>query len=592
MTFDPDQEAVLADPHERLLIEAPPGSGKTRTAVTLIGRDIDQGGVGGTQRVLVLTFSRNARAQLDGYAAELLTPDQRVRAEITNYHSWFWGKVSQYRCSLGLPLDLELATEAQRNADVAAAMQAAVVARAPRDRRQVSDYSRSLEYELPGGRPDRLSEPRPRNAEVAEQLRELHIRSSRIHYDDLAYYTWLLLSGSRTLHQLWRHKYPVIVLDEYQDTSPLQAAIVNKLAGNSSRVYAFADPLQQIYEWRDASKRRLDEFREQHPSEHRLRTLHRYRDRPALQTWMQQVRDVLLDDAAVVRADRPPEVQVTRYDPAQPERSKVWGAEARELWQLDDPIARAFRDAHVQTIAVLTRRREQLSVLERHLTKNFRCGRLRARDDGLDFAVEWVDGYATAVTIEHHAQRLLRLAQAVVPRHPHLDLHERVGANGIDTARLREPRRTLAEGMTRLAEGCESVADSFRAAQDLIRLACHQQDRRAIDWDTLYAVRHVLQAPAHLPDDEAGERARARVRQARFRSAPAPRRGLYLLSCHEGKGKEFDFVILPHVSTANFKDDEESRQLLYVSLSRARQRILIRLAQGDAPAICQRLGLG
>lgn len=101
----------------------------------------------------------------------------------------------------------------------------------------------------------------------------------------------------------------------------------------------------------------------------------------------------------------------------------------------------------------------------------------------------------------------------------------------------------------------------------------------------------MFQVSSPLADHEAAERARARVRQARFRSAPAPRRGLFLLSCHEGKGKEFDFVILPHVSTANFKDDEESRQLLYVSLSRARRRLLIRVAMGDAPPICERLRL-
>jgi hypothetical protein len=50
-------------------------------------------------------------------------------------------------------------------------------------------------------------------------------------------------------------------------------------------------------------------------------------------------------------------------------------------------------------------------------------------------------------------------------------------------------------------------------------------------------------------------------------------------------------VILPHVSRANFGDDEESRQLLYVSLSRARRRLLICLAAGAVPAVCERLGL-
>lgn len=141
MIFDQAQEDVLADESECLLVEAPPGSGKTHTAVRLVGRDIDAGRIGSTQRALVLTFSRSARSQLDSYAAELLTPSQRARSEITNYHAWFWQKVTQYRTSLGLPLQIELATEAERQADVLAAMELEGVQRVSKDKRQLSDYS-------------------------------------------------------------------------------------------------------------------------------------------------------------------------------------------------------------------------------------------------------------------------------------------------------------------------------------------------------------------------------------------------------------------------------------------------------------------
>jgi hypothetical protein len=378
----------------------------------------------------------------------------------------------------------------------------------------------------------------------------------------------------------------------YQDSSPLQAAIVTRLTGQGSRVYAFADPLQQIYEWRDASKQRLDEFRASRgPSEHILRTLHRYRHRPALQVWMQHVRDVLLDDAASVTVIRPPEIHVVYYDPNQPEKGKVWGAATRELWQIDEPIAKALRSREARTIGVIARRRDQLTVLERHLTKRFRCGRLRASEDALDLAIEWVDGYASAITVEHHTHRLLTLAKAVAPRHQHLDFAARVGPDGIDPARLREPRRGLAESITELAHRCDTLPGAFRAVHDLTRLVCEGQDPRVIDWDCLYAIRRVLHAQPHLSHTEAAERAHARVRQARFGSAPSPRRGIYLLSCHEGKGKEFDFVVLPYVADTNFEDDEESRQLLYVSLSRARRWILVRLASGRVPPICKRLGL-
>lgn len=362
-----------------------------------------------------------------------------------------------------------------------------------------------------------------------------------------------------------------MILDEYQDTSPLQAAIVTRLTGPASRVYAFADPLQQIYTWRDATRQRLEELRTTGVSEHQLQTLHRYRHRPRLQRWMQQARDVLLDDAARVTVTRPPEVEVCFYDPDLPERGKVRGAESRQLVHVDNAVGRGFDAPDISSIAVLARRHDQLAVLERHLTKRFRCGRLGSADRALEWVGEWIDGYAAAISHEHHVARLIDVARTVVPRHGHLDFAERLGPDGIRVDRLRNPRRSLAERLNALGRGCDTLPDAFSAAQSAIRLALADQHPRAVDWDCLSVLRRVLQAPANLDDAKAAERVRSRIRQARYGNSAgaSPRRGLYLLTCHEGKGKEFDLVILPWVHQDNFEDTAEARQLLYVSLSRA-----------------------
>jgi UvrD/REP helicase N-terminal domain len=185
------------------------------------------------------------------------------------------------------------------------------------------DYARALEFGLEQGRPERLKEPRPANDEVGRRLVEVH-RAGRLHFDDMAYYMWQLLE-SKTLRALWAHKYPVIILDEYQDAAPLQAAIIARLAPPPHRVYAFADPLQLIYEFRDASPRRVEDFAKAGASEHTLRTLHRYKHQPQLQVWMQQARDVLLGNRERVTAQRPPEIEVVRYDPNLPGRVPVRG---------------------------------------------------------------------------------------------------------------------------------------------------------------------------------------------------------------------------------------------------------------------------
>ena len=62
-------------------------------------------------------------------------------------------------------------------------------------------------------------------------------------------------------------------------------------------------------------------------------------------------------------------------------------------------------------------------------------------------------------------------------------------------------------------------------------------------------------------------------------------------TCHSGKGKEFDTVVVPYLSTEIFTDDQEGRQLMYVSLTRARKRLIVRSAIGRTPAFAQTIGL-
>lgn len=588
---DPDQRAVLSDDSPRLLVTSPPGSGKTFTAVQLIARDVSAGRIGPTQRALVLTFSRNARAQLERYADQLLTREQRQLAEITNYHRFFWAKVRQYRTSLGLPLNLEVATDGQHREDVLAAMAHARLGAPKRsDRAAFDDYARALEFGVSEGLPERLTEPPPANAQVAERLADIH-RAGRLHFDDMAFYMWRLLESER-LRALWAHKYPVIILDEYQDASPMQAAIVDRIAPPTNRVYAFADPLQLIYGFRDASPRRVEDFAEAGASQHTLRTLHRYKCHPALQAWMQQARDVLLGNREHVTAGLPPEIEVIRYDPALPGRVPVRGAPIRELFQLDNALAVALRRPDVRSIGVLLRRREQMAVIERHLTKRFHVRHLKAADRTADWLRGWLDEYASAITTEHHVRRLLELATRVAPRREDLtDLLSRVEANGITVRNLREPKRGLAEEINRLATDCETLVGAFAAAQTVTRLACRGQSSRLLSWDAVQVVRQTLIAHAELSDAEARAKAADRLLQLRMVSAGHERRGVSLLTCHEGKGQEFDMIVIPYLSADSFEEDQEARQLLYVSLSRARRRLFLRVPRTNAPELAQLLGL-
>jgi superfamily I DNA/RNA helicase len=590
---DAEQAAALADSSRRQLITAPPGSGKTFTALRLAGRDLEAGRVGPTQKVLLLTFSLEARAQLEAYARQVLTPDQSARVEVTNYHAWFWRKVRQYRSSLGLPLELELCAESQHQEDVLGAMVKAGVANASVQWDDLArDYALVLEHGVEDCRPARYPQPLPAAEQVATELTSIH-RRGRLHYDDLAFYMWRLVEESKTLRQIWRHKYPVIILDEYQDAAAMQAKIVERIVGHETRVYAFADPLQMIYGWRDASPQRIEDFKAHGASPHVLKTLHRYRERPALQGWMEGVRDILLSDEGVCPA-RPEQVGVTTYDPTERIRGEPYDTASRTLFKLDEPISRSLKDPAIKSIAVLLRKHSHLPAVERHLTKRFFCKRLRTTRDTADWIREWVEFYAAATSSQLQMERLMELARRVAPRNEDLQtLQQRIDVDGIRFAGLRSRRKTLAIELNAARELWSDLAGACAAAQRVAQIAlAHEPDKRLIAQDVAYVVRIALRVVPGSSDSQTREKILNRLAQMRFTTEGRAPRGLYLLTCHEAKGREFDMVILPYVSEGIFPDDDkEQRQLLYVALTRARQRILVRTARGELPGHCAAMNL-
>src|SRR4051794_17963089 len=101
MRPDPDHDAVVSCKEQHQVVVAPPGTGKTHVSVRIADALVDD--LAPHARVLLLTFSRQARAQLEREARRQLPAPRRARIEITNYHRLCWQAVHAYRRLLGLP---------------------------------------------------------------------------------------------------------------------------------------------------------------------------------------------------------------------------------------------------------------------------------------------------------------------------------------------------------------------------------------------------------------------------------------------------------------------------------------------------------
>ena len=103
--------------------------------------------------------------------------------------------------------------------------------------------------------------------EDAEELKRLFhqfvaykLAHQLLDYDDLLLYTRRLLDEHEEIRRRLSDIYRFIMVDEYQDTNPLQARIVRLLAATHDNVMAVGDEAQSIYSFRGANYRNILDF--------------------------------------------------------------------------------------------------------------------------------------------------------------------------------------------------------------------------------------------------------------------------------------------------------------------------------------------
>lgn len=222
MTFTtcPDRDSILgASGH--VVVTGGPGCGKTtvalRKALLRINAGLEPG-----QKVLFLSFSRAAVARIVEAARKDLPREVRASLEIQTFHSFCWQLVRGHGYLLGAPAPIKLL--------------------APHDERARRNGAKN-------------DDP----AWDAE-LERLFSEEGLIAFDLFAPKACELLRRSRAFQQLIAERYPLIIVDEAQDTGTDQWACIASLAAHTQLV-CLADLDQQIYDFRrDVSPDRLNQI--------------------------------------------------------------------------------------------------------------------------------------------------------------------------------------------------------------------------------------------------------------------------------------------------------------------------------------------
>ncbi len=275
MTFvpTPEQRAIIsATPPLRVAAGA--GTGKTATITEAIAARVRDGRLEADQ-VLGITFTNKAAAEL-AHRIRLLIGDHTpvgIEPDVSTYHGFAHGLLAEFGPLIGVERRIEVITPTfSRQLLLDAIDEAGPYRHLPLHHRRglVPDLARlsSLLGDHLATAADLLALPitdarterRHEMARVIARFEEDKARLGIVDYADLIRLAHRLVTTTQRVVTELRERYGLVVLDEYQDTSPAQRILLQAAFGDGFPVLAVGDGDQTIYEWRGASLENFDGF--------------------------------------------------------------------------------------------------------------------------------------------------------------------------------------------------------------------------------------------------------------------------------------------------------------------------------------------
>ena len=99
---------------------------------------------------------------------------------------------------------------------------------------------------------------------VYTRYEEILNASNACDFDDLLLKTKNILSQNIDVRNKWSNRYKQVIIDEFQDTNPLQFQISDLLTNQEKSISVVGDPDQSIYSWRHAVPTNILEFKKKY----------------------------------------------------------------------------------------------------------------------------------------------------------------------------------------------------------------------------------------------------------------------------------------------------------------------------------------
>lgn len=243
---DASQRSAIFSPSKRVFVEAPAGYGKTTVMTGRACWLLASGEVRPPKKILALTFSvaaaRRMRADLGATMSTFpgsVTKRFEDSVMATNFHGFAWSLLRRYWRLLLLPVSVDELSMVDDNNAVNE-----LVSRGGRlfwDEKNVfSSFLRSM-------RNGQVEDLRRRIRPFNRIIKDRFASSGLLPYSGMISLAIELLADFSKLRSYLSTAFPVVLVDEAQDTNALCYIFLKGLLSDESGICMFGDPIQRVY---------------------------------------------------------------------------------------------------------------------------------------------------------------------------------------------------------------------------------------------------------------------------------------------------------------------------------------------------------
>ncbi|UYO95176.1 UvrD-helicase domain-containing protein [Pollutimonas sp. M17] len=625
-SLNPQQQAAVTLPPSHALVLAGAGSGKTRVLTTRMAWLIQTGQASPFGLMAVTFTNKSAREMLTRLSA--LLPINTRGLWVGTFHGLCNRLLRAHHRDAGLIQTFQILDSADQLAAIKRLLKGAGIDDEKFPPRDVQRFINGAKEE--GQRPGDVEvwdAHRRRLVEIYQLYQDQCQREGVVDFAELLLRAYELLQRNAPIREHYQRRFQHILVDEFQDTNTLQYRWLTLLAGGGASIFAVGDDDQSIYAFRGANVGNMSDFERDYARGNVIRLEQNYRSYGHI-----------LDSANALISHNTARLGKnlwTEQGEGEPVRVVEQPSDLLEAQWIIDETKALINDGRLRReIAILYRSNAQSRIIEHAL---FSAGIPYKVYGGLRFferqEVKHALAYLRLMDNPHDDTSWLR-----VVNFPTRGIGARTLEQLADTARqqgsslFRAVPLMSGKGGGNLARFAELIQQMAHEAQilslpELIDhvvhhsglLAHYQNDREGAD--RLENLQELVNAAAafvaeenfeglpagRIPDGalaaqtlsaEPGEGAAPMSPLAAFlthasleagdNQAQAGQDAVQLMTVHAAKGLEFDSVFITGVEEGLFPHEnsllevaglEEERRLMYVAITRARERLYLTLAQ-------------